>query len=115
MDTQDFHKLHYKSKQQATLYKNVPAARPFVDAESKSTVSLDKSLGWNEEAFKGFVKELAGLVRGLSDLVAVNNKYAPTYRELSERNQWTDDLIDEIVYKLYGLTEEEIAIVEGTI
>lgn len=25
----------------------------------------------------------------------------------------TDRLIDQIVYKLYGLTEEEIAIVEG--
>jgi hypothetical protein len=25
----------------------------------------------------------------------------------------TDDLIDQIVYKLYGLTEEEIGIVEG--
>ncbi len=25
----------------------------------------------------------------------------------------TDDLIDEIVYKLYGLTEEEIAVVKG--
>ena len=26
----------------------------------------------------------------------------------------TDALIDRIVYQLYGLTEEEIAIVEGT-
>jgi phage tail protein X len=26
----------------------------------------------------------------------------------------TDDLIDQIVYKLYGLTEEEIAVVEGS-
>jgi len=25
----------------------------------------------------------------------------------------TDELIDEIVYRLYGLTEEEIKIVEG--
>ena len=25
----------------------------------------------------------------------------------------TDALIDQVVYKLYGLTEEEIAIVEG--
>jgi len=25
----------------------------------------------------------------------------------------TDDLIDQIVYKLYGLTEEEIAVVKG--
>ena len=28
--------------------------------------------------------------------------------------QFTDKLIDEIVYRLYGLTEEEIKIVEGT-
>jgi type II restriction/modification system DNA methylase subunit YeeA len=27
--------------------------------------------------------------------------------------QATDDLIDQIVYKLYGLTDDEIAIVEG--
>jgi len=27
--------------------------------------------------------------------------------------QLTDDLIDQIVYRLYGLTENEIAIVEG--
>jgi hypothetical protein len=30
-----------------------------------------------------------------------------------ERIRQTDGLIDQIVYKLYGLTEEEIAIVEG--
>ena len=27
--------------------------------------------------------------------------------------QFTDDLIDQIVYRLYGLTEDEIAIAEG--
>jgi hypothetical protein len=32
---------------------------------------------------------------------------------LMERIRQTDELIDQIVYKLYGLTEEEIAIVEG--
>jgi hypothetical protein len=30
-----------------------------------------------------------------------------------ERIAATDGLIDQIVYKLYGLTEEEIRIVEG--
>jgi hypothetical protein len=25
---------------------------------------------------------------------------------------WTDDLIDQVVYRLYRLTEEEIAVVE---
>jgi len=34
--------------------------------------------------------------------------------EVRRRIRLTDDLIDQIVYKLYGLTEEEIAIVEGT-
>jgi len=33
--------------------------------------------------------------------------------EVRRKIRLTDDLIDQIVYKLYGLTEEEIAIVEG--
>ena len=32
---------------------------------------------------------------------------------LRERIRQTDELIDAVVYKLYGLTEEEIGIVEG--
>ena len=32
---------------------------------------------------------------------------------LRERIGKTDELIDAVVYRLYGLTEEEIAIVEG--
>jgi hypothetical protein len=35
--------------------------------------------------------------------------------EVRRRIQLTDDLIDQIVYKLYELTEEEIAIVEGKV
>lgn len=35
--------------------------------------------------------------------------------ELDEKIQRTDDLIDEIVYDLYGLTDEEIKIVEETV
>ena len=34
---------------------------------------------------------------------------------LRERIRLTDDLIDAIVYRLYGLTEEEIRIVEGRV
>jgi len=33
---------------------------------------------------------------------------------LRERIRQTDELIDAVVYKLYGLTEEEIGIVEGS-
>ena len=34
-------------------------------------------------------------------------------RPLVERIELTDKLIDQIVCKLYGLTEDEIAVVEG--
>ena len=34
-------------------------------------------------------------------------------RPLKSKLAWTDGLIDQIVYRLYGLTEEEIRIVEG--
>jgi len=33
---------------------------------------------------------------------------------LRERIRLTDELIDQVVYRLYGLTEEEIGIVEGS-
>ncbi len=49
----------------------------------------------------------------LSGLVRVYRQYAPRYAELTERIGRTDWLIDRIVYKLYGLTEDEIGIVEG--
>ncbi|MEM4782261.1 MAG: hypothetical protein QXG03_11980 [Halalkalicoccus sp.] len=35
--------------------------------------------------------------------------------ELDEKIEKTDELIDEIVYELYGLTEEEIEIVEEAV
>ena len=40
--------------------------------------------------------------------------FPPTERTAIERQiQATDEQIDQLVYKLYGLTEEEIKIVEG--
>ncbi len=32
---------------------------------------------------------------------------------IKERLAFTDNLIDQIVYRLYGLTEEEVKVVEG--
>ena len=52
-------------------------------------------------------------VDGIRKLVSVYRQYSPRYRELIERIARTDRLIDQIVYQLYGLTDEEIAIVEG--
>jgi hypothetical protein len=104
--------LRDKGKQEATLWK-LAACRPFVRGESHATRSLDESLGWSEEAFKAFVKALAGDVEGLSKLVRVCQAHSPAYRELITRLEASDRLIDQVVYRLYGLTEEEIAVVEG--
>ena len=54
------------------------------------------------------------MAAGLSDLVAVYRGYAPGYAGLADRLTRTDRLIDRVVYRLYDLTEEEIAIVEGS-
>jgi len=42
--------------------------------------------------------------------VGVYRKHHPAYRELIGRIKATNRLIDLVVYWLYGLTEEEIAI-----
>jgi len=112
-DEEVFGTLRKKGKQKATLWKRAEACRPFVKEESHSTRRLDESLGWNEDAFKAFVKLLVRKVAGLNNLVEVYRQYHPGYRELVARIAATDRLIDQVVYKLYGLTAEEIAIVEG--
>jgi len=108
-----FETLRNKGKQEYILWEKVLACRPFVSEGSHATRRLDESLGWNEEAFRAFVKVLTDKVQRLSDVVNVYRARSPAYRELAARIEATDWLIDQIVYRLYGLTEEEVAIVEG--
>jgi len=49
----------------------------------------------------------------MSEVVGVYRKYHSPFRQLVQRIEATDWLIDQTVYRLYGLTEGEIAIVEG--
>jgi hypothetical protein len=74
---------------------------------------LDESLAWNEDCFKAFVKMLEGQIANLSDVVGVYRRYRRAVGALVQRIAATDWLIDQMVYRLYGLTEEEIAVVEG--
>jgi hypothetical protein len=111
-DAATFKRLRDKGKQEATLWKQA-TCRPFVSEESHATRSLDESLGWSEDAFKAFVKALAGDVEGLSKLVRVHQAHSPAYREIITRLEASDRLIDQVVYRLYRLTEEEVAVVEG--
>ena len=103
-----------KGKQARTLFKH-ESCQPFVEEGSHSTRHLQESLAWSEEAFEVFLRELAGRVHNLSDLLAVYGDYSDDYRGLTEALSRTDELIDQIAYALYGLTEEEIAIVEESV
>jgi type I restriction-modification system DNA methylase subunit len=101
-----------KGKQEASLWA-AEAIRPFASRDSRSTHTLEESLSWREDAFKAFVRLLASNVPSLSSLVHIYRRHSPAYSDLARRLAATDRLIDQIVYQLYGLTEGEIAIVEG--
>ena len=49
----------------------------------------------------------------LSDILEVYARYAPRISGLSKGMRRTDELIDALVYRLYGLTSEEVEVVEG--
>ena len=51
--------------------------------------------------------------RLVARLKAEYEKSLAVLMPIKERLAFTDNLIDQIVYRLYGLTEEEIAVVEG--
>lgn len=66
----------------------------------------------DEEQWKWLLKKRLGHF----DLVGptrVYRKYQPSIVELDKHISSTDHLIDQVVYRLYALTPEEIAIVEG--
>ena len=65
----------------------------------------------DEEQWKWLLKKR--LVRpDLVDLVRVYRKYQPAIAALDQQIAEIDDLINQSVYRLYGLTPAEIAIVE---
>lgn len=101
-----------KGRQEKTIANRAKECRLFVSADSTQVRRLEDALAWSEVAFKSFTKLLAGRIFNLSNLLDVYRKYATEYKGLIERREATDRLIDQIVYRLYGLTDEEIRIVE---
>lgn len=81
--------------------------------------NLPKKLqNWNELSFPDFLKEIAKLKINLSLQQKDEwEEYFGTAREkaekISQEISKTDSEIDQMVYQLYGLTNEEIAIVEN--
>jgi hypothetical protein len=97
----------------ASSHKGVAAARPYVNPDSRASLGLEASLEWNDTAaFAGFARLLLKINK-FTQLADIYEQYAPQVSAQTQRLTATDRLIDQIVYQLYALTPEEIAIVEG--
>lgn len=55
---------------------------------------------------------MRGLRLNKANSLAANASAGKSQNSKTDTNQWKKD-IDELVYKLYNLTEEEIKIIEG--
>jgi predicted RNA methylase len=66
-----------------------------------------------EDQWKWLLRGRLKKIASLADLVRVYRQRQPAIAALDQRIAFTDSLIDLIVYQLYGLTEDEVAIVEG--
>jgi len=82
-----------------------------------------KLIKWHELSFADFIKELNKAIKAVNGTV-LNPSEGYKWMELFEENKkkalelksqidQTDKEIDSMVYELYGLTDEEIQIVEG--
>jgi methyl coenzyme M reductase subunit D len=75
-----------------------------------------KNIDFNNSEEKSTHDEIVSLVDSMLSLnKELQSANLPQKQEqLKNRIEYTNKKIDELIYKLYGLTEEEIKIVEGT-
>lgn len=96
----------------------------YINSQFSNNKGLGKIEKWYEMQFSDFIKELNKLVKA-SNGNALTKKDEFEWMELFEENKkkvlelkseidQTDKEIDRMVYELYGLTEEEIQIVENS-
>jgi len=117
-------------KMNKTKNEEIKALLNFVESEIGTSIdSLSNKTLIQEYYLNGFSKFVDVLVKNKSKIKVGYNPKSPTNRKnleawyldscgklkpLMAKIDATDSLIDWIVYKLYCLTDEEIAIVEGT-
>ena len=99
---------------QATYAATLAAAQAQLGALAAGRLELRTHIGAiSETQWKWLLKaRLKHKLGSLADLVKVYRHCQPAIAALDARIATTDRLIDQIVYALYGLTDEEIALVE---
>ena len=100
---------------------SVDTARRLVEAQKELGPLATRQLELREDAgslseaqWRWLLVQRLGHRSNLSRSIKVFREYQPSIAELDGRIAATDKLINQVVYRLYGLTPEEIAVVEGT-
>jgi hypothetical protein len=83
------------------------ARREFIDP-------LFEALGWDAHNRRGFAEQFKRVVH--EDTIRIGGAQPGRERGVLERQiAPTDEVVDRLVYELYELTDEEIAIVEESV
>ena len=100
---------------QATYKATLATAQSQLGDLATSRLELRADIGaMSETQWKWLLKErLKNKLGSMADLVKVYRTRQPAIAALDARIAATDRLIDQIVYALYGLTDQEVALVEG--
>ena len=131
LDTQDGISFEIKEKVEIIInHNNVFQERnsnflKYIQSKYQIEIFSRKLQNWHELAFSEFIKELNNVIKkSVAEKLSKSDEME--WMELFEKKKAeaqtlksdidkTDREIDQMVYELYGLTHEEIRIVEGTI
>jgi len=100
-------------KKLAAYEQAVTLAQAQLGPLSGGILTLDDFWRLNQAQWMWGLRQRLGKVADMSALVAVYERHRAQLAPLMRRIQRTDWLINQVVYQLYGLTEEEIVVVEG--
>ncbi len=90
------------------------AAKMLGDLHNK-TLSIDDDIGRiSRTQFPWLLKHKLGQVKNMADVLTIYDQYHAQITTIEHQRDATDHLIDQIVYLLYGLTPDEVALIEAS-
>jgi hypothetical protein len=92
-----------------------PNHKPIKTFLEQGWIAVGLERGWEGVKAEFQARKAIPSGRALQDLRRETEEGLEELRPLYERIRRTDELIDQIVYRLYGLTEEEISVVEASV
>ncbi len=92
-----------------------PNHKPIKTFLEHGWVAVGLERGWESVKTEFQARNAIPSGKALQDLRRETEEAIEELRPLYERIRRTDEIIDQIVYRLYGLTEDEISVVEASV